>query len=128
MEYARKMVLVPEDKVARHIPTDEFLSDLDKEMKRILLSKESDDVKIKLYNSALNKRIQSPMLNPPRQELQELNNTKKQLKIKTEVNTEEPFKKSKKAEDSEKSSKSESKDFVEELVIHTVPQNMKNTA
>lgn len=65
MEYARKVVLVPEERFNRHIASEEQLSDLDKEMKKILFSKEHDDVKIKLYNEVLQKRINISLQNLP---------------------------------------------------------------
>nr|DAC81385.1 TPA_asm: acintoc2 [Parasteatoda house spider adintovirus] len=65
MEYAKKMILVPEHLVSRHVLPDEKLSELDREMKQILLSQMDEDEKIKMYNQVLLKRIKLDSLNSP---------------------------------------------------------------
>lgn len=65
MEYAKKMILVPEHLVSRHILPDEKLSELDLEMKQILFSQMDDDTKIKMYNQVLQKRIKINSFNSP---------------------------------------------------------------
>lgn len=65
MEFAKKMILVPEERLSKHVPSEEQLSDLDREMKRILLMRIRDDEKIKLYNQILQKRLNMVALNPP---------------------------------------------------------------
>ena len=40
MEFAKKMILIPEDRMTRHTVNEELLSELDKEIKQILYSKQ----------------------------------------------------------------------------------------
>lgn len=91
MEFARKMILIPEDRLTRHIPTDEQLSDLDKEMKSIMLSKMDDDTKIKMYNDILQKRIRVNMLNPPILSASQEKDESEDFPTKSELATKETF-------------------------------------
>ncbi|GBM47984.1 hypothetical protein AVEN_34324-1 [Araneus ventricosus] len=58
MEYAKKFILVPNDQISKHVPTEETLSELDREMSAILKNKGiSDDEKVKLYMQVLQKKL-----------------------------------------------------------------------
>lgn len=57
MEFAKKvMVLVPEDRMNRHVIKEPQLTELDTEMAKILNSELPNEVKIKFYQQILNKR------------------------------------------------------------------------
>lgn len=58
MEFTRKFVLVPNDHLSKHLPTEENLSELDKEMNIILKNRNiTDDEKVKLYMQVLQKKL-----------------------------------------------------------------------
>lgn len=58
MEFTRKFVLVPSDQLSKHLPTEENLSELDKEMNTILKNRNlTDDEKVKLYMQVLQKKL-----------------------------------------------------------------------
>ncbi|CAL1268473.1 unnamed protein product [Larinioides sclopetarius] len=58
MEYTKKFVLVPHDQISKHVPTEDTISELDREMNAILKNKGiSDDEKVKLYIQVLQKRL-----------------------------------------------------------------------
>jgi hypothetical protein len=61
----KKMILVPEQNYTRHGASNDYLSDLDQQMKKILESQQPQDIKLKLYNDVLQKRIQAAMFNTP---------------------------------------------------------------
>jgi hypothetical protein len=61
----KKMILVPEQNFTRHGATPEYLTELDQQMKAILHSQHAEDIKIRLYNDVLQKRIQAGLLNIP---------------------------------------------------------------
>lgn len=51
-------MLVPNDQLSKHVPTEDTLSELDREMSAILKNKRiSDDEKVKLYMQVLQKRL-----------------------------------------------------------------------
>ncbi|GBO15846.1 hypothetical protein AVEN_190852-1 [Araneus ventricosus] len=59
MEYTKKKyILVPNDEISRHVPTEDTLSELDREMSVILKNRRVlDDEKVKLYVQVLQKRL-----------------------------------------------------------------------
>ncbi|GBN38846.1 hypothetical protein AVEN_265125-1 [Araneus ventricosus] len=58
MEYTKKFILVPNDQISKHVPTEDTLSELDRKMSSILNYKEiSDDEKVKFYMQVLQKRL-----------------------------------------------------------------------
>lgn len=58
MEFAKKFILVPNDQFSKHVPNENNLSDLDREMNAILTNKNiKDDQKVKLYMQVLQKRL-----------------------------------------------------------------------
>ncbi|GBN49655.1 hypothetical protein AVEN_160546-1 [Araneus ventricosus] len=57
MEYANKFILVPNDQFSKHAPTEDTLSELDRNMSAILKNRGiPDDEKAKLYMQILQKR------------------------------------------------------------------------
>ena len=99
----------------RHAPSDELLSELDKEMKHILLSKEPESIKIKLYNQVLNKRNLMHTFNQPEGSAPDIDIKKIKMEEsprKVVVEIPEPS----------------TSDFVEDMVLETVPKNMKRYA
>ncbi|GBN29854.1 hypothetical protein AVEN_36683-1 [Araneus ventricosus] len=58
MEYANKFILVPNNQFSKHAPTEDTLSELDRNMSAILKNRGiPDDEKAKLYMQILLKRL-----------------------------------------------------------------------
>ncbi|GBN27372.1 hypothetical protein AVEN_80268-1 [Araneus ventricosus] len=58
MEYAKNIILVNNDQISKHVPTEDTISELDRGMSAILKNKGiSDDGKVKLYMQVLQKRL-----------------------------------------------------------------------
>ncbi|GBM23736.1 hypothetical protein AVEN_271102-1 [Araneus ventricosus] len=56
MEYTKKYILVPNDEMSKHVPTEDTLSELDREMSAILKNRRVlDDEKVKLCMQVLQK-------------------------------------------------------------------------
>ncbi|GBM14173.1 hypothetical protein AVEN_60991-1 [Araneus ventricosus] len=105
MEYAKKFILVPNDQISKHVPTEETLSELDREMSAILKNKGiSDDEKIKLYMQVLQKRLN----------ILDHNNIVKET-ISEAQHTEE-----------EKQDLVEKSDLMEHLILESAPKNLKS--
>lgn len=117
MEFAKKFLLIPEAKYVRHIVPDESLSDLDKEIKKILHSRQTDAQKIRPYNEVLKKRIDLPLFNPPKKE------TPVEVPFHLENQTSEKIKTSERGERTAEITPR--KDFIQDLIMQTVPKRMK---
>ncbi|GBL87137.1 hypothetical protein AVEN_109465-1, partial [Araneus ventricosus] len=54
----KKYILVPNDEISKHVPTEDTLSELDREMSVILKNRRVlDNEKVKLYMQVLQKRL-----------------------------------------------------------------------
>ncbi|GBN86402.1 hypothetical protein AVEN_109086-1 [Araneus ventricosus] len=106
MEYAKKFILVPNDQISKHVPTEETLSELDREMSAILKNKRiSDDEKVKLYMQVLQKRLN----------ILDHNNVVQET-ISEALHTEEE----------EKQDLVEKSDLMEHLILESAPKNLKS--
>lgn len=78
MELSKKFALVPESELLKHAPTKQHLSDLDKEMMKILNSHLSDFEKIQLYHELLKRKMNLQEFNQPaKMDIQELKPSEK---------------------------------------------------
>ncbi|GBO37329.1 hypothetical protein AVEN_144341-1 [Araneus ventricosus] len=106
MEYAKKFILVPNDQISKHVPTEETLSELDREMSAMLKNKKiSDDEKVKLYMQVLQKRLN----------ILDHNN------VVQETISEAPH-----TEEEEKQDLVEKSDLMEQLILESAPKNLKS--
>jgi len=65
MDHVKKYALVPEDLINKHVPSKEHMSDLDRDMHKILTSSLSEDEKVKLYYELLQKKLHLAEYNTP---------------------------------------------------------------
>ncbi|GBN61019.1 hypothetical protein AVEN_208565-1 [Araneus ventricosus] len=57
-EYKKKYILDPNDEISKHVPTEDNLSQLDREMSAILKNRRVlEDEKVKLYMQVLQQRL-----------------------------------------------------------------------
>ncbi|GBM79339.1 hypothetical protein AVEN_32953-1 [Araneus ventricosus] len=107
MEYAKKFILVPNDQISKHVPTEDTLSELDREMSTILKNKGlSDDEKVKLYMQVLQKRLNTSDHNNVVQET-----------ISEAASTQHT---------EEKQDLVEKSDLMEHLILESAPKNLKS--
>lgn len=65
MEYAKKYVLVPDQRLSNHTPSGEQLSEFDKAMSKILNSKLDEHIKVQRYYDLLQRKISLQENNQP---------------------------------------------------------------
>lgn len=105
MELAKKFALVPHEQVSKHVPVEKHMSDLDKEMSKILKSSLDEYEKVRKYYDILQRKMNLENFNLP-------------WKKKNEDS----------AEPVNISPESIPKQEYDSLILNTVPQNMKKQA
>lgn len=66
MEYAKKFALVPEDSLNKHTPSPQQLSEIDRQLLKILNNRQLNDTeKVKLYYAILQNKLNLEEHNPP---------------------------------------------------------------
>lgn len=65
MDFAKKFALVPEDSLSKHVPTQQHMSDFDKQMSKILNSTLNEYEKVQRYYGLLQRKMNLENFNTP---------------------------------------------------------------